>query len=272
MGRQVAGFFGLTLAIAWGIPVVVLFLARVFGFDPPVFSGSSPVVAWSPAIAACFVIAITRGVPGLRAFVGRLAGGRAGPGWYALALIVIPDACLLASLLAGADVRAAIGGSVAGWRAIALGAVAAAVATPVAELGLRGFAQPMLQRRHGAIEASVIIGVMWTVWQLPAFMLDPAFARPEGPAPDLQLAAFVARTIALSVILGLVYNRTRGSVAVCMLAHWTASLTYPGAGTAGALPAQALVLGALAAALGIALRSELRPGNLERRVTRTTHA
>ena len=99
-------------------------------------------------------------------------------------------------------------------------------------------------------------------------MLDPGFARPEGPAPDLQLAAFAARTIALSVILGLVYNRTRGSVWVCMLAHWTASLTYPGAGTAGALPAQALVFGVLAVALGMALRSELRPGNLERRVTR----
>ena len=271
MAHQIAGFFGLTLLIAWGVPVVVLFFARVFGFEPPVFSEGSPIVAWSPALAAGLVILMSRGIPGLRAFVGRLAQGRAGAVWYLLALAGIPAVCTIASTLAGGQVNLEAGTNSGGWRAIVIAGLTRWLGTPIAELGLRGFAQPMLQRRHGAIEASVMIGVMWTVWLLPAFMLDPAFARPEGPAPDLQLAAFAARTIALSVILGVIYNRTHGSMLVCILAHGTASLCFPDSGTAGELPAQALALSALAMSLGVALRGELRPATLERRVTRMTN-
>lgn len=272
VAHQIAGFFGLTLLIAWGVPVVVLFLARVFGFEPPVFSQGSPITAWSPALAASAVVLISRGLPGFKAFVGRLAQGRAGASWYVLALAGIPAACMIASTLASGHAGPDPGTNPGGWRAIAIAGLASLAATPIAELGLRGFAQPMLQRRHGAIEASVMIGVMWTVWLLPTFMLDPGFARPDGPAPDLQLAAFAARTIALSVILGVIYNRTHGSMGVCMLAHWTASLCFPDAGAAGELPAQALVLSALAMSLGVAMRGELRPAALERRVTGMTRA
>ncbi len=271
MAHQIAGFFGLTLLIAWGVPVGVLFLARVFGFEPPVFSEGSPIVAWSPAIAACAVILMSRGVSGLSAFAGRLTRGRAGAGWYVLALAGIPAACMIASTLAGGRTALSPVTNSGGWLALAIAALMRFAGTPIAELGLRGFAQPMLQRRHGAIEASVMIGVMWTVWLLPAFMLDPGFARPEGPAPDLQLAAFAARTIALSVILGIIYNRTHGSMLVCVLAHGTASLCFPDPGTAAELPAQALVLSAFAVSLGVALRGELRPALLERRVTGLTH-
>lgn len=268
MGHQVTWFFGLTLAIAWGVPVGVLFLARVFGFDPPVFSTSTPVVAWSPAIAGCVLITVTRGLPGLQSFVGRLAQWRTSAGWYMFALVGIPAACLIASMLGAAQGRSGLERPDGGWGTFALDALARAAATPIAELGLRGFAQPMLQRRHGSIEASVIIGVMWLVWLLPAFALAPGFVSPAGPAPDLHLAAFAVRAIALSVILGVVYNRTHGSIPVCMLVHWTASLAYPGEGAAGALPAQALVFAVLAFSLGVTLRGGLRPGTLERRVTR----
>ena len=268
MGHQVAWFFGLTLAIAWGVPVGVLFLARVFGFDPPRFSAFTPVVAWSPALAACAVITVTRGWPGLQSFVRRLAHWPASAGWYVFALLGIPAACLIASMLGSMEGRSAFGQPDGGWGTIALDALVRAAATPIAELGWRGFAQPMLQRRHGAIVASVIIGVMWVVWLLPAFTLAPGFASPAGPAPDLQLAAFAVRSIALSVILGVVYNRTHGSIPVCMLVHWAASLAFPGAGAAGALPAQALVFAVLAFSLGVTLRGGLQPGTLERRVTR----
>ena len=268
MGHQIAWFFGLMLAIAWGVPVGMLFLARVFGLDPPKFSAFNPVVAWSPAIAACIVITVSRGIPRLQSFVRRLAEWPAGMGWYAFALAGMPVACLIASMLAAIGSQSGFGPPAGGWGTIALEALLRAVATPVAELGLRGFAQPMLQRRRSATESSVIIGVMWVVWLLPAFTLAPGFMSPAGPAPDLQLAAFAVRTISLSVILGMVYNRTHGSIPVCMLVHWTASLAYPGEGSAAALPAQALVFAALAFSLGVALRGGLTPGSLERHVTR----
>jgi hypothetical protein len=268
MGYQVAWFFGLTLAFAWGVPVGALFLARVFGFDPPQFSAFTPLVAWSPAFAALTVIAITRGIPGLQSFFHRLARWPMNAGWYVFALAGIPAACLIASLLTATEGQSRFGRPDGRWGAMVLDALLRAAATPVAEFGLRGFAQPMLQRRHGAIEASVIIGVMWTVWLLPTFMLAPGFASPQGPAPDLQLLAFAVRAIALSVILGVVYNRTHGSIPVCVLVHWTATLAYPGEGAAGALPAQALVFTVLAFVLGVTLRGGLRPGTLERHVTR----
>jgi len=270
--HQVAWFFGIALSIAWGIPVAVLFLARVFGFDPPVFSTSTPVVAWSPAIAACTVILVSRGWTGLQMFLQRLSNWPSGAAWYAFAFAGMPGACLIASLIAATQEPGGFEVPDGHRGAILFQALSRAVAAPIAELGLRGFAQPMLQRRRGAIESSVIVGVMWIACLLPAFALAPGWVTPASPAPDLQLASFAVRTIALSVILGVVYNRSHGSIPMCMLVHWTASLPYPGEGTAGALPAQALVFAMLAFSLGVTQRGGLRPSALEHRVTRLPQA
>ncbi len=43
---------------------------------------------------------------------------------------------------------------------------------PVEELGWRGFALPLLQRRCSGLEASLILGAIWALWLCPPSPLD----------------------------------------------------------------------------------------------------
>jgi membrane protease YdiL (CAAX protease family) len=88
------------------------------------------------------------------------------------------------------------------------------------ELGWRGFMQPRLQTTMGMLPASLIIGVASAFWHLPLFLI------PSSAQSHLPLAVFVVRTVALSVILGWLWNRSNRSLLVILLFH--ASLnTWP---------------------------------------------
>jgi membrane protease YdiL (CAAX protease family) len=65
----------------------------------------------------------------------------------------------------------------------------------VEELGWRGFALPMLQRRFGALNAALILGVIWGIWHLPAFMISGT----NQSATSLPI--FLVGSVAFSVLL-----------------------------------------------------------------------
>jgi membrane protease YdiL (CAAX protease family) len=49
---------------------------------------------------------------------------------------------------------------------------AALLIGPVEELGWRGVALPLLQRRFAPLGASLILGAIWGLWHLPALLLS----------------------------------------------------------------------------------------------------
>lgn len=85
------------------------------------------------------------------------------------------------------------------------------------EYGWRGFALPRLQKQIGSLGASLVIGLFWASWHLPMFFI------PGSPQyTDYFLYSF-SRYVCLvtfwSTIMTMLYNRTRGSVLICMLFH-----------------------------------------------------
>ena len=81
------------------------------------------------------------------------------------------------------------------------------------EIGWRGFALPLLLERFGPWSASAVLGLMWALWHLPLFYM------PGMPQYGTPFFSYVPYLIALSIILTVLAQKTRGSVAVATLFH-----------------------------------------------------
>ncbi len=218
--RHLIAFFALTFAITWGTAAFYFAFPRLvdawFGGIQGVTHPLFLLAVYGPAIAAIAVIAATRGSAGLRAFSRRLLHLRVHPLWYVAVLLGLPASMLLARWI-----QLARGVALPAWPPADTGAWLAAaalslVADPggVEELGWRGFALPLLQRRRSALVASLILGLVWGVWHLPAFFVEGA---PQGGYP---FAGFVAGSMIVSLLMTVIYNHTGGSILVAFLFHW----------------------------------------------------
>ena len=91
----------------------------------------------------------------------------------------------------------------------------------IEEVGWRGYALPRLQKRYGALIASLLLGLLWGSWHLPQWFI-PA----TGQADKWPFAIFLLHTIAFSILLTWLYNRSAGSLWPVILAHAAFNL-YP---------------------------------------------
>jgi hypothetical protein len=81
------------------------------------------------------------------------------------------------------------------------------------EFGWRGFALPKLQSRNNALTASLIVGVMWGLWHLPAFWIAGAGQYNQ------PVFWFMVGAPALAILYTWVYNHTKGSLLITVLYH-----------------------------------------------------
>jgi len=83
------------------------------------------------------------------------------------------------------------------------------------EPGWRGFAQPHLNERYGAVPASLLIGVVWAGWHAPYFVIP---VTPHSSFPLVNTLGWVGGILTLSILLGWLYNNT-GSLLLVMVLH-----------------------------------------------------
>ncbi len=85
---------------------------------------------------------------------------------------------------------------------------------PMEEFGWRGVALPLVQRRYAPPWAGSILGVIWIVWHVPAFLL--------GGTPQSALAfwPFFIGGMAISIIMTATFNAARGSIVIAVLCHF----------------------------------------------------
>lgn len=82
------------------------------------------------------------------------------------------------------------------------------------ELGWRGFALPRLQERYGPVIASLIIGVVWTLWHAPPGIIELGFVEWA-----LDLPFYTITVTGISFVATWLYNQTDGSVLLAMVFH-----------------------------------------------------
>jgi membrane protease YdiL (CAAX protease family) len=141
--------------------------------------------------------------------------------WIALSVLLFPAITLAANVLAhhpeGGEPLVALGGT---WgeivkRIIALFTVDLLYGGSLGEEpGWRGFALPYLQKKHGPLEASIILGFVWALWHAP-IDVSHGYVLPG-------FGGVIARliwTIPVTILFTFFYNRTRASLLVAILLH-----------------------------------------------------
>jgi membrane protease YdiL (CAAX protease family) len=87
------------------------------------------------------------------------------------------------------------------------------------EIGWRGFALPRMQAQLGPLRATLVLGLLWSVWHLPQYMLLPEWVEQNGGADPLNIGAFIVLVMALAPLMTWLFNHTHGSVLMAILAH-----------------------------------------------------
>ena len=135
----------------------------VSSFNPPVFQTLLILPAIGPALAAAIVTGISEEKKSIKLLFKPLLHWRVGAFWLMIA--VVAPALLL---IAGKIVTGALGLTTTletqsdNVVPVAISAfIIALLSNPWEEVGWRGFALPRLQKRHDALIATLIVGILW---------------------------------------------------------------------------------------------------------------
>lgn len=88
------------------------------------------------------------------------------------------------------------------------------------ELGWRGYALDRLQVKHTALNASLILGMVWALWHLPLFFIEGTYQQRLGVGTWFFWNFMLSVAIG-SVIQTWVFNNTNRSTLAAILLHFT---------------------------------------------------
>lgn len=170
-----------------------------------------PVMLLGPSLAAVILAWIVDGKGGLQDLVSRMFRWRISIRWCAV--LLLSPVLVLAVLLGLAAFLSPSYAPNRFWIGIFFGVPAGFLE----EIGWSGFAFPKLCLQKNALAASLILGVMWSIWHLP--VIDYlGTARPHGASLLSFFLAFAAAMTAMRVIISWIYTNTT-SVWLAQLMH-----------------------------------------------------
>ena len=173
--------------------------------------------ALGPILSAVIHTWREAGWPGLRLFFSRLILWRVPVRWYAVALLLPTIASIPAALLVLTASEERLDVEFASLSTLVPTFIALMLFLPTEEAGWRGYALPRIQQSRSALSASVVVGLGWAFWHLPAFWFSGVFETTLQVL--LAFAVFLPLTVAISVLFTWIYNATRGSVLIATAHH-----------------------------------------------------
>lgn len=163
--HQLVFFFVLAFAFTWG------YFALFWALQLPqkmILLGAA-----GPTVSALLILAVTSGKPGVLRLLRSYVRWRVGVQWYLVAVIGVAVMVFLAYAVvpgALADLVAPDWSLVPLWLISFVRVLFFPPAGPLLEEGgWRGFALPRLQRLHGPVVGTLILGALWSLWHLQLF-------------------------------------------------------------------------------------------------------
>jgi uncharacterized protein len=193
-----------------------------------------------PTRAAFIMTATTEGREGVRRLLGRYVLWRVGLRWYMFALIGVPLIMLLGTMVYSMELPnlGALGGPSYLLSYLLSFALVTVLGGPLLEEGgWRGFALPRMERLHGPLLASLILGILWALWHLPEFLV-PSWTAAMGGGSIVVIILFTITAVTFTIVITWVFNNTRASLLLAILVH--ASIDTFGGTLAAIFPAKAV--------------------------------
>lgn len=217
--HPVALYFTLVYALAWAVWIPLMIARRAgaqVNLSLTLLAGAAPSAA--ATLAAWFAF----GRKGVTYLWQRLIRWRISPLWYLAALLipaVLPILTVtLVALLAGLPPALFTAARPA---SLLIGLLIYIPMAVFEEVGWRGFAQPGLQAQHSALGASAVLGMAWSIWHLPYFLI-PEFSFFPAVSPQGFIAGFAIYslgTIPTCILMAWLFNNSKGSLVLPCVFH-----------------------------------------------------
>jgi len=214
-------YFLMSMLISWSIELPLVAAAQGWTSARVPFS-IHYLASFGPMLSAFLTTALVSGRAGLKELFQRIARWRVGSRWVAFSFLSPFVLFLIAAgvnaLATGSWPDLARLGEVNYLPNLGAGVFLLWLATfgLGEEIGWRGFALPRLQKNHTAFSATLILGVLWMVWHLPAFFYHETYLNMEW----FLVPGMLVGLLFGGVLLTWLYNSTEGSI--IMVAIWHA--------------------------------------------------
>ncbi len=212
--RQLLLFFGASYAVTWAV-LAVYILAGEWATEHlgPIRPGSPAfyVAVAAPSMAALALTFRQQGLSGVSSLLRRLLPFPVPVFWAAVALLGYPALWLVVALATKIADGTPGALDLSPWT-VALPALLLAGhllkdgGALGEELGWRGYALPRLLEISTPRTASVVLGLVWAVWHLPAFFIGSLSQS------TFSLAPYILNVVAFSVFMTVIFIRTDGNV------------------------------------------------------------
>ena len=170
--------------------------------------------SWLPNAIGLLVTSVAGGRAGLRELLGKMILWRVGLRWFAIALL-LPVAFTFLAIGLYTQLGNASPAFAPPSQLLSIVLITVITGALGEELGWRGTALPRLQSRSTPLISSLILGLLWGLYHLPALLLS------GFPQQELQLFPYIVASLALTVLVTWTFNHTYGSLIPVFLYHFS---------------------------------------------------
>ena len=232
--HPLVAFFVLAFLGGWLVLLPTVLFESGFGLipidipAPAVMLSFIPAAMVGPALGAFVVTRMVEGKQGTRQLLRRrIRRWRVGVQWYLIAVFGVPPVYFLAaSLVLGTAPLEAL---IEDWPFLFTSYLPKVVMVFLIvslweEIGWMGFALPRLQEKYGPLMASVVLGVLWALWHLPAYFNSTQVVADKVGLGELDRLLYLLPPLILlatftRIVMTWLFNVAMGSVIVVTLFH-----------------------------------------------------